>query len=110
MCDQGTFRPSRQSRFWMVVLLFGILRGGCTGGIMALPSQVLRPECRGIGLAIGTAISYVFMAVFSSIAGYLLDVTADPAAPLWFAALAWLLILIMLGSFKILQRKWIPQG
>ncbi len=25
MCDQGTFRPSRQSRFWIVVLLFGIL-------------------------------------------------------------------------------------
>jgi len=46
------------------------------------------------------------MAVFPAIAGYLLDATANTAAPLWFAGLLWLLIPVLLAVFKFLQRKW----
>lgn len=89
------------------VLLFGLLRGGCTGGIMALPSQVLRPESRGAGFAVGSTMYFICMAFFPPIAGYLLDATADTAAPLWFAGLLWLSITGLLAVFKLLQRRWI---
>lgn len=91
------------------VLLFGVLRGGCTGGIMALPSQVLRPENRSAGFAVGTTMHLICMASFPPIAGYLLDATGDNAAPLWFAGLVWLSIAVLLAVFKMLQRRWIPQ-
>lgn len=92
------------------VLLFGFLRGGCTGGIMALPSQVLRPENRGTGFAVASAMYFICMAAFPPIAGYLLDATADTAAPLWFAGLLWLSIIAQLAVFRVLQRRWISQG
>jgi len=91
------------------VLLFGFLRGGCTGGIMALPSQVLRPESRSTGFAISSATYFVAMAAIPPIAGYILDTTANAAAPLWFAGILWLLIPVVLAVFKLLQRKWITQ-
>ncbi len=91
------------------VLLFGFLRGGCTGGIMALPSQVLRPESRSTGFAISSATYFVAMAAFPPVAGYILDTSANAAAPLWFAGILWLLIPVVLAVFKLLQRKWITQ-
>jgi cyanate permease len=91
------------------ILLFGFLRGGCTGGIMALPSQVLRPESRSTGFAISSATYFVAMAAFPPVAGYILDTTTNAAAPLWFAGILWLLIPVVLVVFKLLQRKWITQ-
>lgn len=88
------------------ILLFGLLRGGCTGGIMALPSQVLRPESRSAGFAVASAVYFIGMAAFPAIAGYLLDATANTAAPLWFAGLLWILIPVLLATFKFFQRKW----
>ncbi len=91
------------------VLLFGLLRGGCTGGIMALPSQVLRPESRNTGFAVSSAMYFVCMALFPPMAGYILDATNDTATPLWFAGLLWLLIPVVLAVFKILQHQWISK-
>ena len=88
------------------LLLFGLLRGGCTGGIMALPSQVLRPESRIAGFTVVSAMYFISMAAFPAIAGYLLDATANTAAPLWFSSFLWILIPAMLATFKILQHKW----
>jgi len=89
------------------ILLFGILRGGCTGGIMAMPGQVLRPESRRAGFAIASSAYFICMAVFPAIAGYLLEATGAPEIPLWFAAGLWLAILAQLALFRILQRRWI---
>jgi cyanate permease len=88
------------------ILLFGVLRGGCTGGIMALPSQVLRPQSRTTGFAVASAVYFIGMAALPPIAGYLLDVTGDAAMPVLFAGLLWILIPILLIVFKTLQRKW----
>ncbi len=89
------------------IVLFGALRGGCTGGIMTMPSQVLRLESRNTGFAVVSAMYFVCMAVFPAIAGYLLDVTANTAAPMWFAAVLWLAISVLLGVFRYLKRRWI---
>jgi cyanate permease len=93
------------------VVLFGTLRGGCTGGLMSLPSQVLRPQSRNTGFAVVSAVYFICMAAFPAIAGYLLDATGDPAAPLLFSALLWLMITVLLVVFRVLQRRWIgPTG
>jgi hypothetical protein len=52
---------------------------------------------------------FVAMAAFPPVAGYLLDTTANAAAPLWIAGILWLLIPVVLAVFKLLQRKWITQ-
>jgi MFS family permease len=89
------------------IVLFGILRGGCTGGIMAMPGQVLRPESRRAGFAVASSAYFVCMAVFPAIAGYLLETTDAPAVPLWFAGALWLAILAQLATFRALQHRWI---
>jgi cyanate permease len=53
------------------ILLFGFLRGGCTGGIMALTSQVLRPESRSNGFAVSSAVYFACMAAFPPVGGLL---------------------------------------
>jgi cyanate permease len=88
------------------VLLFGFLRGGCTGGLMSLPSQVLRPESRSTGFAVVSGVYFVCMSAFPAAAGWLLDATGDTAAPMWFAGLLWLSITVLLIAFRILQRRW----
>lgn len=88
------------------VLLFGFLRGGCTGGLMSLPSHVLRPESRTTGFAVVSAVYFACMAFLPPIAGWLLDATGDPAAPLLFAALLWAAITGVLLSFRGLQWRW----
>lgn len=89
------------------IVLFGILRGGCTGGIMAMPGQVLRPESRRAGFAVASSAYFICMAAFPAVAGYLLEATGVPEVPLWFAAALWLAILAQLATFRRLQRRWI---
>jgi hypothetical protein len=47
------------------------------------------------------------MAFLPPIAGWLLDVTGSPAAPLLFAAVLWAAITAVLVSFRLLQRWWV---
>jgi MFS family permease len=73
------------------VLWFGVLGlafGPAGGLIMALPSRVLRPENRAVGMGIFYTIYYVGMSVCPTIAGLLRDLAGDPAAPLFFAGAA----------------------
>lgn len=88
------------------VFLFGALRGGCTGGLMSLPSQVLRPESRTTGFAVVSAVHFVCLTAFPVIAGYLLDATGSTAAPMIFAGFLWFSITLLLIAFRILQRRW----
>lgn len=91
------------------VVLFGLLRGGCTGGLMSLPSQVLRPSSRNTGFAVVSAAYFVCMAAFPAIAGWLLDASGNAAAPLWFAALLWISISVLLAVFLVCKRRWLDE-
>lgn len=88
------------------ILLFGLFRGGCTGGIMALPAKVLQPGSRNTGFAIASTVYFASMAVVPTLAGRLLDLTNDTAVPLWFGGLLWLLILVVLVGFRFLRTRW----
>jgi cyanate permease len=89
------------------VVLFGALRGGVTGGLMALPTLVLRPESRTTGFALVSASYFICMSVLPPVAGYLLDATGNAVVPLWFAGFLWLMISVLLAVFLALKRRWI---
>lgn len=92
------------------VILFGTLRGGCTGGLMSMPSQVLRPVSRNTGFAVVSAVYFVCMTGLPALAGYLLDATGSTAAPLLFAGFLWFAITVLLVAFRILQHRWQGSG
>jgi len=91
------------------IVCFGLLRGGCTGGIMAMPARVLRPESRHAGFAVASALYFIAMAAFPPIGGLLLDATRNPAVPLLFAATLWLMIPVMLAVFLLLRSRWVTR-
>jgi predicted MFS family arabinose efflux permease len=85
------------------VLWFGLLGlafGPAGGLIMALPSEILRPRNRAVGMGIFYTVYYVGMGICPAIAGLLRDWTGDPAAPLFFAAVTILLALAGLVGFR----------
>jgi MFS family permease len=88
------------------IFLFGLVRGGCTGGVMALPSQVLNSESRSTGFAVVSAMYFVCMAAFPAFAGWITDEMGTAVAALWFAGFLWLAIILMLAVFKTLQHAW----
>lgn len=89
------------------VLAFGLLRGGCTGGIMAMPAQALRPESRRAGFAVASSVYFAIMAAGPAVAGFLLAETGDARTPVFFAAGLWFAILAQLALFRILVRRWV---
>ena len=88
------------------ILLFGLLRGGCTGGIMALPSEVLRPGSRNAGFGLSSTVYFLGLSVIPPLAGWILDTTKNAEAPLWLAVAMWLMIPLTLLVFRVLQRRW----
>lgn len=67
--------------------------GLTTGIVMSLPSQVLRPENRGLGMGIFLLWLYLAQASMPPIAGWLQEKTQNMATPMYFAAAAMLCLL-----------------
>jgi len=89
---------------------FGVIRGGCTGGIMSMPAEALRPESRRAGFAVASVVYFIFMAAAPALGGWIVDVTGDFATGLWFAAALWLGILAQLALFRWMQRRWLGRA
>ena len=89
------------------VIGFGVLRGGCTGGIMAMPAEALRPESRRAGFAVASMVYFAFMAGTPALAGFLVESTGVVAHGLWFAGALWLGILAQLALFRAMCRVWL---
>jgi MFS family permease len=93
------------SSYVILFAVLGVVFGPAGGLIMALPAQVLGKHNRAIGMGIFFAIYYAGMGIFPAIAGYALDVTQNPAAPIYVAGLAILLASIALLAFRSLQSR-----
>jgi MFS family permease len=89
-----------------MIVLFGFTRGAGSGGIVALPAEVLRPENRSVGLGVFFTAFQLGMALLPPLAGYLFDLTGEAEAPIWFAGLLWLIVPACLLVFRLLQRGW----
>ena len=85
--------------------LLGLLFGPAGGLIMALPGSVLRESSRAVGMGIFFTVYYVGMGIFPALAGYARDLTGEPAAPLWLAAVAIGLALLALVAFNRVARR-----
>lgn len=69
------------SSIWLLVIM-AILGPAPAGGIMALPSRVLSPPSRTLGMALFFTIFYIGMAAGPAAAGWAIDWTGDKAAAL----------------------------
>jgi len=83
----------------------GLLFGPPAGIIVALPTEVLRPENRAPGMGIFSTCSYAGGAVLSALAGLSRDLTQSPAAPLLFGGTMLFIAIIILGLFRAFQRQ-----
>jgi MFS family permease len=90
------------SSFTLMFAILGLIFGPAGGLIMALPSQVLRNENRAVGMGIFFSVYYIGMGIFPAFAGYIRDVSADPAAPFWVAGLMIILAILALLGYRIL--------
>lgn len=76
------------------------------GLIMALPSEVLRPENRSAGMGLYFIWYYGLMTLLIPSAGVVREVTANSSSPLLFGATMMLLALVSLVFFRAGQQIW----
>ncbi|MDB4583000.1 MFS transporter [Draconibacterium sp.] len=96
------------SSFSLIFIMLGIVFAPAGGLIMALPAQVLRPKNRALGMGIFFTIYYVGMGIFPVIAGYALDLSGNPVAPLILAGVVILLAVVALVGFRLNQGGHAP--
>ena len=96
--------PFTSSYIFMFVML-GIVYAPAGGLIMALPSQVLSKENRAVGMGIFFTIYYIGMGIFPAIAGYVRELTGDPASPLIMSGIAILCAAVILTGFHVMQIR-----
>lgn len=87
-----------------MLILIGLFGGLPVAVMLSLPAAVLRPEDRGAGMGVFYTCLYVGVAVLPPIAGWLRDLTADPAVPLYFGAAMLAAILPLYGLFRAQER------
>jgi MFS family permease len=88
-----------------VVIMIGLLQGLPVGVIMALPSEVLRPESRAIGMGLFYTWLYIGHAGLPPAAGWIQDLTGKAAAPIYFAGALVLSIVLWYALARRLQTR-----
>ena len=78
------------------------------GPIVALAGEVLRPQVRSTGMGIFYTLLYVGLALGPMLAGYVGDVTGNPAVPIYLIAVFALFMVLALGLFRALQARGFP--
>ena len=91
-----------------LIALIGLVFGAPPGAVMALPAQVMRPSTRSIGFGIFYTGNYILMASLPPLAGWVLDLTGHPAAPVWFAAGLFLFMPVLLAIFRHWTQRATP--
>lgn len=91
-----------------LVVLLGIVRGPCAGGINALPGEVLQPHNRSLGMGLYQTVYYAGMTLVPPLAGHLQGATGSAAAVIWFSAALTAAALLPLWTFRWIQRARRP--
>jgi predicted MFS family arabinose efflux permease len=78
------------------------------GPIVALAGEVLRPQARSAGMGIYYTWLYAGLALGPMLAGFVSDLTGDPAAPVYLIGVLALLTVFALGLFRALQARGFP--
>ena len=77
---------------------------------MALPCEVLRPENRSVGIGLYYTVYYIGMALMPLIAGTIHDASESAASAIWFGGALWIMIIVTLLIFRLLQKILLPDG
>ncbi|MDP6822253.1 MAG: MFS transporter [Dehalococcoidia bacterium] len=86
-------------------VVIGLALGPPPGPLLALPSQALSVENRGIGLGIFYTWFYAFMALGPTVAGFGRDITDSADTPVLMSALAFVLVVPFLGAFRFFHAR-----
>jgi len=78
------------------------------GPIVALAGEVLRPHVRSAGMGIFYTVLYAGLALGPVLAGFVSDITGNPAAPVYLIAVLAVLAVVVLGLFRSLQARGVP--
>ena len=90
----------------MVVLTFvGTLP---SGPMVALTSEVLRPETRATGMGVSSTWVYGALALAPMLGGMFSDLTGDPSAPIYLIGVLAILTIATLALFRSLQARGLP--
>jgi MFS family permease len=87
------------------LLASGLVLGLAVGVIMALPSEVLRPESRGVGMGVFYTFMYIGQAGLPPLGGAIQDAVGGITASLYFAAALVLSILPLFALFRWAQHR-----
>ena len=87
-----------------IYILMGLFAGLAAGPIMGLPSEVLTPENRGIGIGIFLSLFYVGVVLAPILAGALLETTGNPGAAFYLGS-----VLLMLGCLAQLAFRFLAK-
>ena len=80
------------------------------GPIVALASEVLRPQVRSTGMGIFYTVLYAGLGLGPVLAGFVSDVTGNPAAPVYLIAVLAVLTVLALALFRALQVRGFPRA
>ncbi len=87
------------------LVALGLIFGPPAGIIVALPVEVLRPENRAPGMGLFHTCYYAGMPTLTALAGFTLEATGNPAAPLLYGALVIIVAIGVLALFRAVQRR-----
>ena len=85
---------------------FGLAAGIPAGALVALTAEAVTSENRGAGLGIFYTGYYIGMTTCPSLAGWVRDVTASPAAPVLLAGAMLAGVIAMVLLLRLLQKLW----
>ncbi|MBP0447504.1 MFS transporter [Roseomonas sp. SSH11] len=86
----------------------GLVLGLPVGVILAMPSQVLRPESRSVGMGLFYTCLYLGNTMLPPAAGWVQDLTGRPAAPLHLTAMLVASMLLLYALFHAVARRRVP--
>jgi MFS family permease len=86
-------------------MLAGIFIGIPTGNVMALTVECVRRQHRNTGNGVYYTVHYAGMFVIPAVAGWMLDLTGDEAAPMWVGAAATTIAIGALLALRATQAR-----
>jgi len=93
------------------LIALGIVGGIPAGAIMALTAGAVRRENRGPGLGVFYTWYFLGMTLLPGVAGGVRDATGSAPAPLLFAALLMVIVVLCVLALRVLQARWpIPRS
>lgn len=92
----------------MLIIVTAFIGSLPPGPIVALASEVLRPQVRSAGMGVYYMWLYAGLALGPMLAGLVSDLTGDPAAPVYLIGVLALLTVFALGLFRALQARGFP--